>query len=373
MAHRRRLRALGERSQRPLTDDASVRANLIGIAPHVSGPLTELHVVDNQPVHTGRRSCSSSIRGPTSPGWSRPRRSSSWSTARSSAQRNAIAAPRARRCASGAPSTPTPTITCAASSRSCRATSSPPTRSRRRARAATPPRRRCPARARSSSTRSNLLAEYGSLNARRQAAEARVHAARPRRRLLPRHRAVRRLRHQPQHLRGRLRARRAASSSRSSTHAPGTSSAIFARRSCATSRRPARASASSRGARAPRALGAHLPAPHRRRITAAGWQARHLAAALAGADMLIFGGPRQRPGFRPRRATAFWPSIAAPPCWRWPTAAGRRFARGARAGHPLHRRSRDAGPPCAAAAVALALGQAPPLPPLLRAARRAAP
>ena len=27
--------------RRPLTDDASVRANLIGIAPHVSGPLTE--------------------------------------------------------------------------------------------------------------------------------------------------------------------------------------------------------------------------------------------------------------------------------------------------------------------------------------------
>jgi multidrug resistance efflux pump len=39
--------------RRPLTDDASVRANLIGIAPHVSGPLTELHVVDNQTVHEG--------------------------------------------------------------------------------------------------------------------------------------------------------------------------------------------------------------------------------------------------------------------------------------------------------------------------------
>ncbi len=38
---------------RPLTDDASVRADLIGIAPHVSGPLTELHVVDNQPVRQG--------------------------------------------------------------------------------------------------------------------------------------------------------------------------------------------------------------------------------------------------------------------------------------------------------------------------------
>ena len=39
--------------RRPLTDDASVRANVIGIAPHVSGPLVELHVVDNQPIHQG--------------------------------------------------------------------------------------------------------------------------------------------------------------------------------------------------------------------------------------------------------------------------------------------------------------------------------
>jgi multidrug efflux system membrane fusion protein len=39
--------------RRPLTDDASVRANIIGIAPHVSGPLVELHVVDNQRVKKG--------------------------------------------------------------------------------------------------------------------------------------------------------------------------------------------------------------------------------------------------------------------------------------------------------------------------------
>lgn len=39
--------------RRPLTDDASVRANVIGIAPHVSGPLVELHVVDNQSVKKG--------------------------------------------------------------------------------------------------------------------------------------------------------------------------------------------------------------------------------------------------------------------------------------------------------------------------------
>jgi multidrug resistance efflux pump len=39
--------------RRPLTDDASVRANIIGIAPHVSGPMTELPIVDNQFVRKG--------------------------------------------------------------------------------------------------------------------------------------------------------------------------------------------------------------------------------------------------------------------------------------------------------------------------------
>ena len=39
--------------RRPLTDDASVRANIIGVAPHVSGPIVELRVVDNQPVRRG--------------------------------------------------------------------------------------------------------------------------------------------------------------------------------------------------------------------------------------------------------------------------------------------------------------------------------
>ena len=37
----------------PRTDDASVRANVVGIAPHVAGPLVELRVVDNQPVKAG--------------------------------------------------------------------------------------------------------------------------------------------------------------------------------------------------------------------------------------------------------------------------------------------------------------------------------
>jgi len=37
----------------PRTDDAYVRANTIGIAPHVSGPIVELPLVDNQHVHQG--------------------------------------------------------------------------------------------------------------------------------------------------------------------------------------------------------------------------------------------------------------------------------------------------------------------------------
>jgi multidrug efflux system membrane fusion protein len=37
----------------PRTDDAAVRANVIGIAPHVGGPIVELKVVDNQAVREG--------------------------------------------------------------------------------------------------------------------------------------------------------------------------------------------------------------------------------------------------------------------------------------------------------------------------------
>jgi membrane fusion protein, multidrug efflux system len=37
----------------PRTDDAAVRANVVGIAPHVNGPIVELHVVDNQRVKAG--------------------------------------------------------------------------------------------------------------------------------------------------------------------------------------------------------------------------------------------------------------------------------------------------------------------------------
>jgi membrane fusion protein, multidrug efflux system len=37
----------------PRTDDAYVRANTIGIAPHVGGPIVDLKVVDNQRVEQG--------------------------------------------------------------------------------------------------------------------------------------------------------------------------------------------------------------------------------------------------------------------------------------------------------------------------------
>src|SRR5712692_11763167 len=38
---------------RPQTDDATVRANFVGIAPQVSGHIIELHVRDNQQVKQG--------------------------------------------------------------------------------------------------------------------------------------------------------------------------------------------------------------------------------------------------------------------------------------------------------------------------------
>src|SRR5262245_1628906 len=38
---------------RPQTDDATVRANFVGIAPQVSGHIVELRVRDNQEVHEG--------------------------------------------------------------------------------------------------------------------------------------------------------------------------------------------------------------------------------------------------------------------------------------------------------------------------------
>jgi len=43
----------GELYRYPRTDDAYVRANTIGIAPHVGGPIVELEVVDNQRVEQG--------------------------------------------------------------------------------------------------------------------------------------------------------------------------------------------------------------------------------------------------------------------------------------------------------------------------------
>src|SRR6185436_14267905 len=38
---------------RPQTDDATVRANFVGIAPQVNGHIVELHVHDNQQVKEG--------------------------------------------------------------------------------------------------------------------------------------------------------------------------------------------------------------------------------------------------------------------------------------------------------------------------------
>src|SRR5437762_13183833 len=37
----------------PRTDDAAVRANVVGIAPQVSGPIVDLRVTDNQHVKEG--------------------------------------------------------------------------------------------------------------------------------------------------------------------------------------------------------------------------------------------------------------------------------------------------------------------------------
>ena len=37
----------------PRTDDAAVRANIVGIAPQVSGPIVDLRVADNQLVKQG--------------------------------------------------------------------------------------------------------------------------------------------------------------------------------------------------------------------------------------------------------------------------------------------------------------------------------
>ena len=44
---------VAETNRYPRTDDAEVLANYIGMAPIVSGPITEIHVRDNQQVHAG--------------------------------------------------------------------------------------------------------------------------------------------------------------------------------------------------------------------------------------------------------------------------------------------------------------------------------
>ena len=45
--------AVWEWQVNPETDDATVRANFIGVAPQVNGPIVELHVRDNQLVQAG--------------------------------------------------------------------------------------------------------------------------------------------------------------------------------------------------------------------------------------------------------------------------------------------------------------------------------
>lgn len=47
------LMLAAELTNRPRTEDAYVRANIIGIAAHVSGEILALNIVDNQPVHEG--------------------------------------------------------------------------------------------------------------------------------------------------------------------------------------------------------------------------------------------------------------------------------------------------------------------------------
>jgi membrane fusion protein, multidrug efflux system len=47
------LRVARESYRHPRTDDAAVRVNVVGIAPHVSGPIVTLAVVDNQEVAEG--------------------------------------------------------------------------------------------------------------------------------------------------------------------------------------------------------------------------------------------------------------------------------------------------------------------------------
>src|SRR5215470_1814325 len=51
--HSRGSDGRADQHRNPRTDDAYVSANVIGIAPHVQGPLVQLNVVDNQPVEEG--------------------------------------------------------------------------------------------------------------------------------------------------------------------------------------------------------------------------------------------------------------------------------------------------------------------------------
>ncbi len=162
--------------RRPLTDDASIRANIIGVAPHVSGPLVELHVVDNQPVHKGE------LLFVVDPRPYQARLEEAEADLRLvereiDAQRNQIAATREaqrqRRAEYAYADNYVHRVEPLLAREFVTADKVEEARTRRQtALAALRGSREDLDRA------TNLLAEYGNLNARRQAAEARVHAAR---------------------------------------------------------------------------------------------------------------------------------------------------------------------------------------------------
>jgi multidrug efflux system membrane fusion protein len=162
--------------RRPLTDDASVRANLIGIAPHVSGPLTEVHIVDNQPVQKGDLLIVVDPR-PYVARLQQAEAELKLVERQIEAQRNAIAAARStlrqRRAEYAYADNYLRRVEPLLQRNFVTADKVEDARTRRSTASA--------ALHRSSDElgqATNLLAEYGTLNARRQAAEARVYAAR---------------------------------------------------------------------------------------------------------------------------------------------------------------------------------------------------
>ena len=116
----------------PRTDDAAVRANVVGIASAVSGPIVDLRVVDNQPVHEGDLLFLIDER-PYVARVEANRAALSLAEADLAAQHDAIGAAASALAAGAAKRRTQPTI-CAASRRSAGGASSRSTRSRRLAR-----------------------------------------------------------------------------------------------------------------------------------------------------------------------------------------------------------------------------------------------